>query len=75
MLAGGFMYGFFEVGKKIRYYRTKRGYSKRAFAELTGMSFTRLDEIESGAAVYQFKTLEKIASALEIDLPELLDFD
>lgn len=69
------MYGFWEVGKKIRYYRARRGYSKSNFAQEVGMSSTRLDEIETGAAVYQFETLQKIAKVLEIDLPELLDFD
>jgi len=69
------MYGFFEIGLKIQYYRTKRGFSKSDFARKIKIAESRLDEIETGTVIYQFKTLEKIASALEIDLHKLLDFN
>lgn len=64
-----------KLVKKIKYYRTQRGYSKGELAKKIDISLTRLDEIENGKAVYQFKTLEKIAQALKIELPELLNFD
>ena len=44
-------------------------------AKRTYMTPSRLEEIESGQVVYQFWTLQKIAKALDIDLPELLNFD
>lgn len=61
--------------KKIKYYREKRGIDKKFLAKCIGMSDSRYEEIEDGRAIYQFWTLQKIAIALEIDLPELLDFE
>ena len=39
------------------------------------MTAGKLEEIENGKIVYHFWTLQKIAKALDIDLPELLNFD
>ena len=69
------MNGFKKVGEKIKYYREKRGIDKKFLAKCIGMSDSRYEEIEDGRAIYQFWTLQKIAIALEIDLPELLDFE
>ena len=69
------MEGFKKVGEKFKFYRQKRGYTKEMLAKRTFISPARLEEIENGQAVYQFWTLQKIAKALDIDLPELLNFD
>lgn len=69
------MDGFKKIGEKIKYYREKRGLDKKLIAKYAGISENRYEEIENGQAVYQFGTLQKIAKALEIDLPELLNFD
>ncbi len=69
------MNGFKKVGEKIKYYREKRGLDKKVLAKYVGMSESRYEEIEAGRAIYQFWTLQKVANALEIDLPELLDFE
>ncbi len=76
MLSGGlFMNGFKKIGEKIKYYREKRGLSQKMLAKRTFMTEGRLKEIENGESVYHFWTLQKIAKALDIDLPELLNFD
>ena len=69
------MNGFKKVGKRIKYYREKQGIDKKFLAKCIGMSESKYEEIETGRTIYQFCTLQKIANALEIDLPELLDFE
>ena len=69
------MNGFKKIGEKIKFYREKRGITLETLARHTYISKNRLEEIENGQAIYQFWTLQKIAKALEIDLPKLLNFD
>lgn len=69
------MEGFKKVGEKIKYYREKKGFSIQLLAKITYMTAGKLEEIENGKIVYHFWTLQKIAKALDIDLPELLNFD
>lgn len=69
------MSGFKKIGEKIKFYREKRGLSKEILAKRTYMTVQKLNEIENGDIVYQFWTLQKIARALDIDLPELLNFE
>lgn len=69
------MNGFKKIGEKIKFYREKRGITLETLARHTYISKNRLEEIENGQTIYQFWTLQKIAKALEIDLPELLNFD
>ena len=69
------MEGFKKVGEKIKYYREKRGLSRQMLAKRAYMTVWKLEEIENGEIVYHFWTLQKIAKALDVDLPELLDFD
>ena len=44
-------------------------------AKRTFITQSRLEEIENGQVIYQLWTLQKIARALDIDLPELLNFE
>ncbi len=69
------MSGFKKIGEKIKFYREKRGLSKEILAKRTYMTVQKLNEIENGDIVYQFWTLQKIARALDIDLPGLLNFE
>lgn len=69
------MEGFKKIGEKIKYYREKRGFSRQMLAKRAYMTVGKLEEIENGEIVYHFWTLQKIAKALDIDLPELLNFD
>lgn len=74
-LGGFFMNGFKNVGLKIKYYREERGFSKEVFAKMTSMSVEKVNEIENGEIVYNFSTLFRIAAALQVELPDLLDFE
>lgn len=69
------MSGFKKLGEKIKYYREKRGLSQKELAKRTFMTVSKLNEIENGTIVYQFWPLQKIAKALDVDLPELLNFE
>lgn len=69
------MEGFKKVGEKIKYYRERRGLPRQMLAKRAYMTVGKLEEIENGEIVYHFWTLQKIAKALDVDLPELLDFD
>lgn len=69
------MEGFKKIGKKIKYYRKIRGLSRKIFANRIFITESKLKSIENGELVYNFSTLNKIAKELDIDLPELLDFD
>ena len=69
------MNGYKKIGQRIRKIRAERGYEKKDFARMLEITVERLEEIENGTTEYQFRTLEKVASALGVDLPELLDFE
>lgn len=69
------MDGFTKVGQKIKYYREEKGISIESLAKLSEVSTDKLRQIEVGEIVYQFSTLLKIASALQVELPDLLDFE
>lgn len=68
------MNGFKKIGERIKYYREKRGLDIEVISKHIGVSKSKFEEIENGEIIYHFNTLEKIASALEVDLPELLNF-
>jgi len=44
-------------------------------AKLSGISEEKLRQIENGEIVYEFNTLLKLASVLEVELPDLLNFE
>lgn len=52
----------------------KRGLDIEVISKLIGVSKSKFEEIENGEIIYRFNMLEKIASTLEVDLPELLNF-
>lgn len=68
------MNGFKKLGENIKYYREEKGISIEVLAKLCKIPIDKLCQIEAGEIVYRLSTLEKIAFALEIDLPELLNF-
>lgn len=71
---GAIMSGFKKIGEKIKFYRDEKGISIEMLAKNSSISVEKLKSIEKGEIVYNFSTLFKIAHAMEIDLPELLDF-
>ncbi len=56
----------------LRRYRTARGLSQKALADRAGLSRIGYRDIEVGKAVPRLGSLERIAAALEVSVPELL---
>ena len=61
-----------KIGLKIVLERTKRRLSQEKLAELSDLSKTSLGAIERGTSSPSIDTLDRIASALEIELSELV---
>ena len=63
------------VGKKIRAYREFRGYSQIQLAELSGINVGTIRKYELGIRNPKPDQLEKIASALGLNVSVFLDFN
>ena len=61
-----------KIGLKIVLERTKRRLSQEKLAELSDLSKNSLGAIERGTSSPSIDTLDRIASALEIELSELV---
>jgi transcriptional regulator with XRE-family HTH domain len=59
------------IGDKIKELREKMEISQTAFAKKAGIAQSTVHYIESGVNIPNYKTLEKIAAALEIPVTEL----
>jgi transcriptional regulator with XRE-family HTH domain len=58
----------------IRYVRMQRHWSQQKLAEKAGMSLGQISRIESGKiAAPHFPTIEKIATALDIEEDDLIE--
>ena len=61
---------------RVREWREARGLSQEAFAERAGLKYKHYQAIEAGRkSDIRFSTLEKLAKACGLELPELLDFN
>ncbi len=58
--------------KPVKVWREYRGLSQRALAARTGLNFTYLSQIETGARKGTVKTMKKLAQALGVDLDDLI---
>ena len=63
------------VGKKIRAYREFRGYSQIQLAELSGINVGTIRKYELGIRNPKPDQLEKIATALRLNVSVFLDFN
>lgn len=66
---------FKKLGQNIKYYRTQKGLSTAEFAKILKKQERILIEIEAGDRIYQLRTLEKIAKALDVPLDKIFDFE
>lgn len=64
-----------KTANQIRYYRTAAGLSQKSLAAMAGMDPAFLGHIERCLKCPTVDTLNKISTALNITLSELLDFD
>src|SRR6185503_9527658 len=61
-----------EVGKRVRYWRTRRGLSRAEFAARVGRSPSWVDKIESGErALSRLPMLDRVAEALNVQVDVL----
>lgn len=56
------------VGKKLRELRTKRGFSLRGLAEISGLNVNTLSLIENGKSSPSVSTLQQLSAALDIPI-------
>jgi transcriptional regulator with XRE-family HTH domain len=62
-----------RVGSKIRDLRKVRGFTQSELAEVSGLSANTLSMIERGVSSPTLVTLQKIASALQVDINNFFD--
>ena len=58
----------------MRELRSAKGMTQEKLAELAGLSRQYIGDVERGTRNISLVNIEKIAAALEITLPDLLDF-
>ena len=63
------------LGRRIRSLRNAKGWSQQELGNEADINYKFLGEIERGQKNPSFNILVKIALALEVDLPELLQFE
>ena len=63
----------FDVAKRIRYFREKKGLTVNALANLAGISQSYLRDIELGNKIPTVEYLEYICGALKISLSAFFD--
>ncbi|MHC1747484.1 MAG: helix-turn-helix domain-containing protein [Cellulosilyticaceae bacterium] len=62
------------LGQFIQQLRTEKKYSQRKLALLSDLSNTTISRIESDTVVPDLESLEKIASALKVDVGSLISY-
>lgn len=60
------------VGKNLKYYRKKLGFTKYMLAKESGVKITTICDIEKGKYSSQFYTIYSLASVLGISLDDLV---
>ncbi len=64
-----------KLGQKIKFERTKKGFSQEQLADLSDISIHGISNIETGKADVKYTNLLKLANAFGIRVCELLDFN
>ena len=64
-----------KLGKRIKELRKQSNLTQDSLAEKAGLSGKHIGEIERGEVNVTAQSLEKVATALDIELPELMRCD
>jgi transcriptional regulator with XRE-family HTH domain len=63
-----------EIGRRVAYWRTRRGLTRQQFADRVGRSVSWVDKIESGErALLRLPLLEQVAEVLHVGVETLTD--
>lgn len=61
-----------KIGLNVLYHRRKKGLTQLQLAHKSGVSRSRISDIENGKELFRLESLLMIAKALEVDYRELL---
>lgn len=64
-----------KFGEKVKEYRELCGYSQERLAELCEVSTNTINSIENSKTFLTYQTLKNISTALNIQIPELFNFE
>lgn len=64
-----------RFGKRLQYLRNSKNLTQQRLAELVGRSPNFISMLENGDSTPSFKTLVKLAKALNVEVMELFRFD
>jgi len=63
-----------DIGRRVSYWRTRRGLTRQQFADLVGRSMSWVDKVETGQrGLVRLPMLEAVATALQVDVAALTD--
>ncbi|CAM2157078.1 XRE family transcriptional regulator [Pararobbsia alpina] len=62
-----------QIGRRVRALREARQWSQEQLAERAGLNRSYIGEVERGSVIASVVTVDKIAHALSLSLPELLN--
>jgi transcriptional regulator with XRE-family HTH domain len=60
------------LGRRIRFLRSKRGWTQQQFADMTGIGRVHVSELENGKREAGLRMLERIAKTFEKSISELI---
>ncbi len=63
------------IGAKVLYYRRLKGWTQKDLSEASGVSRSRISDIECGKGPYNIESILLIAQALDVECQELLTRD
>ena len=61
-----------DFGSNLKHYRSEKGFSQEAFAKMIGVHVTNLSKYERNKSMPSLEVAEKIATALNMSLDELV---
>jgi transcriptional regulator with XRE-family HTH domain len=61
-----------RLGRRIRFLRSKRGWTQQQLADLTGIGRVHVSELENGKREAGLKMLERLATSFEVTVSDLL---
>ena len=63
----------FKIGQSVRYLRLKKGISQEELAFNAGLNLNSISTFERGINNIKIKNLQKIASALDVKIEDILN--